>query len=236
MISVDDRVGSRELEKPLRALGCSTRLERLPYADFAFQSHDGLPIGIELKAIGDLLNCIESRRLTDHQLPGLLSYYSRVYLIVEGMYRPSSDGLLEIYRGSWSGAPSGRRWMYASVDNFLTSLEEEAGVKLRRTSTRAETAFCIKDLWGRWQKREHSAITTHTGVETPEIAIGPRPLLVHRWSKELPGIGVGKFGGVARHFGTARALALAGPEEWQGIKGVGEKTIAKIQEALDGLE
>lgn len=256
MIVIDDRIGSKEFEKPLRTLGAQVKVDRLEFADFAFEGKgpEGRPVsvGVERKDIGDLLQCMADHRFTDHQLPGLLAHYEVVYLIVEGAWRPSHEGTIEILRHGWGAPPSGRDWSYEAVINFLTSLEARAGIKVRRTTNKHETAFNLYALERWWNKgwEEHHSIEPFSGVDVFGNAFAvKKPSLLWQVASRLPGIGSGKVGAVAKRFGSVRDLVLATDKEWEEVKGsvrlknggtrpwsLTEKSIKKIQNALDGDE
>lgn len=113
MIEIDEREGASSskahLDIPtfLRARGVPHVVKRLPYGDAAFvgQGPEGrpVPVGIEIKAIGDLIQCMTDDRFVGHQLPGLRNTYEQTYLVIEGLYRPGADGVLEVPHGSRQG-------------------------------------------------------------------------------------------------------------------------------------
>ena len=77
MILIDSRIGSVEFEKQLpKDIAQVTQLE---YADFMFNglgpNNEIWSIGVERKAIGDLISCMFDNRFTGHQLPGLQNEY-----------------------------------------------------------------------------------------------------------------------------------------------------------------
>lgn len=151
MITIDSREGSRELlpffPPNLAVLG------RLQYADFAFlgkgPSDIPITIGIERKAFMDLINSMTTGRFSGHQLPGLLSHYQVVYLLIEGIWRfnPKS-GLLERRKGkSWTPLELGsRRFMAREVWGFLNTLIIRTNVHIIQTGTRRETAQVVAAL------------------------------------------------------------------------------------------
>lgn len=110
MIEIDDREGasSRQshLDIPtfLRARGVPHVVKHLPFGDAAFigQGPEGRPVsvGVEIKAVSDLIQCMVDDRFVGHQLPGLRNTYEQTYLVIEGPYRPGADGVLEVLDGS----------------------------------------------------------------------------------------------------------------------------------------
>src|SRR5574342_372474 len=164
MIIVDDR------EKGAMFVGCLPhglyQLGRLEYGDVSFVGNgpDDTPVlvGIERKSIGDLLNTITSGRFAGHQLPGLINSYNVVYLIVEGLYRPGPSGLLELrYGAGWAPNEMGRRWMYNEVECWVSTMEEKAGLRLRRAPGPPETAAIIQSLHQWWCSKEYEDHRAH---------------------------------------------------------------------------
>lgn len=242
MIYLDNRIGSGDLEIYFRQWHIPHQLTRLDYADVAFvgKGPDGVPfpVGIEIKKVGDVLNCITSGRFAGHQLPGLLEDYARVWLIVEGIYSADSDGLLVHRRGKKlvpiaSGA---RRFMYRDLDHWLTTMEVKVGIKIRRTASRPETARVCADLFAWWTHKEWGEHRAHLAFDDPppdHIAL-VRPNVVRRVAKELPGVGWTKSGAVAKKFPTVKAMCEATEENWMEIEGIGKTLAHKIVLALRG--
>lgn len=256
MISVDRRDGSSPHALTLRRLGAATQVEELPFGDFAFSTESGGPgdrpavIGVELKRLSDLLQCIGDSRYSGHQLPGMLELYDFSYLIVEGMWRPSESGSLEVYRhGQWRLVSHGRRtYTYKEVDSFLTTLavksrEFHGGpVMVRRTSTEYETAYSIYNLYRWWTGKSWSQHQSLTGLH---IATDPRLEQLNSDSRMLkrkrdrpehfmktvaiqqPKVGYGKLDEIVERFGSARIMANATEAEWAAVPGIGPK-IAKL--------
>ena len=225
VISIDRRAGSMEL-LPLFPKSAAI-LDDLPFGDFAFTGHgpDGREflIGIERKAVRDLMNSIRSGRLSGHQLVGMADLYNRIYLIVEGQWRPNPlDGSMEDqwrkeyvksgeqrFTGGWRTLRTGTiGYMYAEAGNYLTTLEE-AGVRVKRTGDERETVKVVMDLAQWWAKdyekhRGHLAMhATHTwngGGETGRLELLGRPPLAMRMAAELEGIGIERAREVAKMF------------------------------------
>jgi len=238
MLYLDARVGSGDLDEPLRRLGLDVEvIPRIDFADVAFFGHGPLgentvQIGIEIKKIRDLLNV---ERLSGHQLPGLLRQYDHVWLIVEGLWRPGDDGVLEIPRGrEWGPLELGsRRFMYKEADNYLTTLEVKGGLRVRRTTNRGETARTVAGLYGWWndkawlQHRSHLAL--HRAVDTAFLVPPPLRRCV---AAELPGLGMQKSEAVAGFFKNTFDMINADPKTWTEITGIGKTLAQRIHEAI----
>lgn len=156
MFRLDYRVGSKELQAPLTALGLPVCLTTLEFGDCAFGGYgpggDRLRIGVERKTLDDLLACLRSNRFAGHQLPGLLHTYDVVYLLLEGVYRPDPHtGVLQAFRrGTWVDAGWTRsRMMYTDFDGFLTTIEQRGQIQIARTSSDRETCYWLAGRY-RW--------------------------------------------------------------------------------------
>src|SRR6185436_13726160 len=106
MLRVDYRVGSVELVKYLKELGVPVEVANLAFGDMEFLGNgSGGPVGvgIERKTLGDFVSSVWTGRLHSHQIPGLVSRYHHVWIVLEGMWRPdSSTGILQVPMGkSW---------------------------------------------------------------------------------------------------------------------------------------
>src|SRR5437016_923212 len=129
ILLIDDRIGSRELLPHFKSFDVRTEVCHLESADAAFVGYgpDGpIYIGIERKVISDLVASIRSKRLSGHQLAGLIENYDVSILLVEGIYRPGANGELEtVTHWGWRPLYIGRQAvLYREVDNFITSMEE----------------------------------------------------------------------------------------------------------------
>lgn len=238
-ITLDDRVGSRHLIGPLQAHDLQVRLKRMDYGDIAFEGwrKDGVvKIGCELKNIGDLIQSLQSRRLVDRQLPGMAKAYDVRYLIVEGIWRPDRQGLIEFfYFGKWRNSRS--LITYSQVNRFLTTLELFGGVTVRRTSDVHETAHCIADLYHWWHKpwAKHKGYTGwhklpvfDTNAMRPD-AVRRR---LRRVADELPHVGWFRGVDVVRHFSSIEDMVNAPLKRWLKIPRFGVKMATDIRAAI----
>ena len=240
MLWLDRRIGSGELEQPLVRLGIPVEILTLDFADCAFLGHgpegeNTMQLGIEIKKIHDLVSSIETGRLSGHQLPGLLRQYDAAWLIVEGLWRPGDDGVLELFRrGRWTPLEHGRRrYMYREIDNYLSTLEIKAGMRIRRTSNTDETARVIADLYGWWHDKAWEKHRSHMALHQPaDMGMLVPPSLRRRVAAELPGVGHDRSGAVAGHFPNTLQMLMADVKEWQAIKGIGKTLATRIVDAI----
>lgn len=244
MILVDERTGSKEQLGGLRGLGIDAELGGRMDADFQFTGYgpdSTLLLGIERKTIQDLLNSMRDKRLAGQQLGRMIDSYDICYLVVEGIWRRGrGTGLVEIMNGQWRSSRGSHR--YAEVDRFLCSLEELAGLRLRRTADEEETCAAIADLYLWWQK-PYEAHTSTRVIYAPLPQIkqkGNRPkmfrheaTLLEKWIAMLPGVD-GRAIDLALHFKSPKDMALADVERWLEIKGLrmGRKTAEGIVAAI----
>ena len=237
MIFIDDRQGSKELAD----LVTDGILTHLKYGDAMFvgSGPDGdVDIGVERKTIGDLINSITTGRLSGHQLPGLLSHYYKVYLIVEGIHRAHpGDGELEVHVGSrWRNLDRGGRvFSYDAMWGYLSTLEVMTGVIVRSTDSIRATASMIESIYKWWQKewKSHKGhLQMHKGGIPTAIMKPGKPSLIRRIAAELPAIGWGRSLEVEKRFGSVEEMVNAGEEEWTEIEGIGKVTAHQVWESL----
>lgn len=234
MIRLDSRVGSVELERLFRPYGIRVEVTTLAFGDIDFYGngpHGLASIVIERKVIQDLVNSMQSRRLSGHQLPGMLENHDYCYLIVEGIWRPGEDGALETYNGSGWTRGYGKAIPYRAVDNYLSTLELQAGVIYRRTSGPHETVATVVDLYHYWSDKEWHEHRAHSQVYAPSdhtpdgrrrLSLAPRQVsIVEKVAMQLPGIdSIAR--GVAGHFLTVEDMVAADEKEWMTIPKIGE--------------
>jgi ERCC4-type nuclease len=240
MILLDRRIGSSDLYAPLRARGLPVELTTLDIGDACWlgrgRGDAPIPCGVEIKRVGDLLSSITSGRLSGYQLPKLVREYSHVWLVIEGRYRPGPDGLLETRQGLMWTPQGGQRQAltFSALEGYLTTLEVRAGLHLRRTFDRHETAAVIASLYQWWTGKAYEEHKAHVALRSPILDAGLiyKPSLKRRIAAELPGIGIEKSGAVATHFPTVRALVTAEPDEWLQIPGIGKILASRIVAAL----
>jgi len=249
VLMIDPRAGSKTLIAPLTRRKLPVESCKLDYGDVAFMGN--LPkrkvmVGIEYKTITDLLACLQTKRYVGHQLPGMLENYGRVYLLIEGDFRPSppqrdsAGGILQVrYHGfggwvSW-GAGRGRRWqrpmMFRDLMSFLASMEE-AGVRVWQTPNKDATVEYIVSRYTWWSKKweKHNSLKAiYDGdriYERDEVLQVRRAGFSRTVAAQLPGIGWKKSSRVIAAMPTMYHMATAAREEWEHVRGIG-KTLSK---------
>ena len=238
MVICDDRIGSKHYAAILGP--ARSTIARLEYGDACFTTANGVSVGVEVKTIGDAISCMFTGRLADHQIPGLRNSYDYVYLVVEGMWRPGREGLLETFRwfdtdknvkcGRWNEAVAGsQRLLYSAFESWLTTLEMEGGLRIRTTSSPNATAELLWQLYGWWQKSHHTSFR-----QMHEPSRLSRPTMIRRILALLPGVGWDRSAIYAQKFKSVRQMVDASLDDWYIEGQIAEHSALKIVKALNG--
>ncbi len=236
MITLDRRSGSFEL-LPHFPKG-SAQLGNLSYGDASFLGNgpDGpVFVGLERKHIRDLISSMDSGRLYNHQLPGLLSSYSYIYICVEGLWRHGKGGLIEVWsKKGWRTLYNGSRSYPSSyITRFLNRLMVRYGVMVFRTDNQAHTSATIYDLWAWWDKPWNRHKWHSDAYMQPHpVSLLQRPGIVQCMAAQLPLVGWGRSKAVADRFGTVEEMVEAPTEEWEKIPGIGPVIAEKVWRSL----
>jgi ERCC4-type nuclease len=242
MIKIDNRIGSAELRKFLA--GVPTELCRLDFGDFAFQGNGPgeMPylIGIERKRISDLVQSMDSGRLSGHQLVGLTNSYNVIYLLVEGIWKPREDGVIMLpSKGGWRAMEYGkRRYTYHEVTNFLNSLTVLCGLNIFQTQGAFMSGLWLKHLYAWWRKpySDHkSHLQFHQSIERQYAQLFVPPF-IQRVAKELKGIGWDKSKALALKFKSVEELLNADVKTLMEIEGIGKKLAKQVYNQLRGIQ
>lgn len=247
MITVDDRDGSKEFAK-LFPSTMNVSVSRLDYADFFFLGNgpegEYVSVGIERKAIKDLLNSMVTGRLSGHQLPGMVQQYDYVYVLVEGEWRfnPHSD-ILESKNGTWWNdvCLGPRRFMAKEVVGFLNTLVVKAGIQVLYSHSQRETVQVITALYHWWNTKQWESHVSHLSPSKTHKGNGGevmliKPPLVRRVAAELDGVGWGKSKNVAEKFQTVKEMVMASERDWRDIPGVGKILSKRVVEEINGVK
>lgn len=242
MILLDTAVGSKELLPYIRKRGVLCETTPLGFGDAAFEGkgpEGAISIGVERKALHDMLSCIEDSRYSAHQRVGMAKQYTKSFLIVEGEWRPhdSDGGLMEGFRGgtAWGPCrPGGQRVLYSKLYRYLISVAL-SGVIITYSRNMDHTAHNIVELFHYFQKRweDHTSMLATQMLNIPSL--NGKPPLIRRWAAELTGVGVKTSMDAQRLFRTPIKLATADEMDWLQIKGVGVPTAQKIVKEIHGL-
>lgn len=250
---IDDRTGSKDLLPYLKRLGVPADLGRLEFADLAFPGRGPqesvVMVGLEVKTIGDVVQCMTSGRFAAHQLPGLIANYEEPWLIIEGHWRPSADGSLEVRSGSdsrhyWFKLKTGRReWMWREVQGWVCTMMTLGGIRVWQTHDRNETARACASIYHWWVDKafeDHKSLQTFLdykgsmGSRKGQAAMLRAPSFARRIYKELPGVGWERSLLAEDAFSCVQDAVNADVSSWARIDGIGPKTAEKIVRALKG--
>jgi ERCC4-type nuclease len=170
----------------------------------------------------------------------MLDLYQVNYLLIEGSMRAGLGGQLEVLgaraqqRYGWIPPIQGSRPLtWNAVQSFLTTLEDEAGLRLRFPATRKETADTIAQLYFRWQKASHKSM--HQIHQLPAVH-AMKAGIVQRVAAQFGGVGVERARAAVRVFKTVKDMVLAGEKQWQGVEGVGKETAGKVWREIRGIK
>ena len=255
-ILCDDREDSL-LVQHLETFGLPLSVCRLDFGDLAIESCDGRLIGYERKRLSDLINSMQDRRLSGHQLRGMYSLYDRVELVVEGVWRPGEGGEIMVPNGrtgTWTTYYNHARTgiSFRQVDSYLYSQYELCGVPCWRTGSTMETAHLYASRWHWWQKeyvmhKSHDVLfTNNPSVQRRGSVVlnqGP-PNAVVVMAAQIPGIDA-KAWDVGKHFSSPEQMCLADEHEWRrvawtdrkgNVKHFGRDTAKDIVKWLRGIK
>lgn len=241
MILVANDTGSKELLPIIQRLGVPAELCELPFGDFAFEGNGPkgpIAVGVERKALHDMLHCIDDARYSAHQMPGMREMYQKSYLMVEGLWRPHDpEGwLMQFHPSSQKWAycnPGGRRVLYSKLRRYLFSVSL-SDVTVMFTRDQFQTAYDVVELFHYFSKswQNHTSLLEVQKLNIPNL--GGKPSLVRRWASDLEDIGVKYSLEAERMFKHPINLAQASEFEWMRIKGIGVRTAQKIVREIQG--
>ena len=240
MIVVDSAVGSKELAPIIRGLGVPCEVMPLSYGDAAFTGNgpDGeITIGIERKALHDMLSCIEDSRYSAHQRVGMKKMYQVSVLIIEGYWKPREDGLLMESRNGvdwWPCRPGGKPQMYSNLRRYLISIRY-SGVSVMFTRNLHHTAYDICEEYHYHQKKwdKHTSLREIQKLNIPQLS--GKPSLARKWADCIDGVGVVLGEAADRQF-RRKAIKLATAEESDWVAcGASPKKALDIVRQIHGI-
>ena len=218
-ITVDDREGSGKLAPLLAGRGLPVSLGRIPFGDISFvgsgMGGEPVTVGVEVKTVRDVLQCITNGRFAGYQLPGLVQSYQQVYLLIVGEVKACiGNGLLQVRgHGGWQDATVGsRRFMYKDLHTWLLTIQIKGGIGIVTCSNYNEAILWLSGLWGWWtvkgweEHKAHLALNTTMESQLRDRALLIQPSLVRRVAAQLPGVGFDKSGKIAERYGTVEEL------------------------------
>lgn len=248
MLSVDNRAGSAQMAPKLRKLGLEVELTQMAFGDVAFlgKAHRGDPVsvGLEIKSVDDCLACVTSGRYAGHQLPGLISSYDHIWLLIQGEWCMGRSGeLLQRREGRgggqyWADAGGGkRRWMWRDFEGWINSVTILGGTRVHRVATWDNGAEWIKCLYNWFQRENHKSTQVVYGSKEifADTALLVKPTLARRMAAQLPGVAEVRSAAVASRFKNLEMMVNASEKDWRTVDGLGAGTAKKVFNAIHGL-
>ena len=232
MIVVDDRTGSGHLAPLLIAAGVECEVRRLEFGDVAFSGHGPngpIFIGVEVKRPTDLISSLVSKRLTARQLPGMVKCYDECIIAVVGRTRPTPTGSISEWRGQWWEIPSSLSWK--QLEAMKMSIRYQMNVHFVDFPDEGQLVQWLvvaSQWWAREWVSHRSHIPTHVAF-APEHELVPArydPTHVSQVASLISGVGAELGRRIASRFSTVQAMANAGRESWDTIRGLGSKKAA----------
>jgi ERCC4-type nuclease len=245
---VDSRVGSKELVGVLEQAGLHTELTTLKAADFAFegQGPDGpCMVGVERKAIGDLVTSIRDKRI-NAQMAHMTEAYDFGWLVVEGTWGQDTEGKLVWKRGRGRSQRLPGGFTEDGLAKALLSLELKGmggRLRLRQTFSKQHTAVFVAALVHWWTDKPWAGHVSHLGSYEPEHYT--KLSLFRELVMKLPGIGLAASKALEDHYGGrltrlmnegVPALAEVPVHTPIGQRRLGMAKAARIVEALSTLK
>mgnify|MGYP001564620098 CR=1 FL=1 len=214
-----------------RPYDVDVQVTRLEFGDICWSGKGSTGpelIGVERKTIHDLVSSIRSKRLSGHQLPGLVRTYDWVYLLVEGGWRCGEKGEVQVWvRGGWVVLAVGSRpILYREVDHYLSTLQCVCGVQVERTFDERQTVAWLVSRYKWWTDKEWAQHRSHVQVYAPyEVNDGRHrgsfvrrtPSLAEKVAAQIPGLDRGALQ-VAKKFKTVERMVEAGVGEWAAVE------------------
>jgi len=248
-LALDPRTGSGDLLRGLELLKVPVVTEILDFGDARIigrgPGERPVLVGVEIKKLSDLLQCIKDERFTGHQLPGLRAAYEVPVLLVEsGMTAAGSRQLLAWNGRNLAEVPS--RWTFEAVEHFLFSMTYRAGLIVDHTLDRRGTAAWLAAQWSWWTDKAYDEHRSHLGLhaqvripadaDTLDLALmgrrERRRMLVARALAD--GVGYEKARALAEGFRSVRAMVNADARELETVEGIGRKLAARIVDEAAG--
>lgn len=226
VIIVDAAVGSRELVKPLQALGLPAELGHMPAGDVAFLGRGWkgaeTAIGVELKKISELVGSLQSGRLPLDQAPKLLKAFDHAWIVVEGIWRHEGHTLVEIghgrsrpIHGGLTGEELEKRMLTLELGMTVPG---ERYLRTRYVATRQDTLRFITSLYHWWTDQDQDQHKTHIGIYRPPTLIEISQF--RQTVATLPGIGVKRSKEVEQYFhGNLSKAFAAALQDWTTVLG-----------------
>lgn len=254
---VDPRIGSGDLVAPLRLLGIPAIKAdpQLEYGDVEMvgvgEGERPVLIGVEIKALGDLLSGIVSKRFvrprsdgSPGQLEGMRLRFEIPFLLIEGVVTAAPTRELRSLREikgkpgkfEWREVPGAweRPWTAEQVYSWIHSMQRQ-GMWPVFTADRRGTVAWLASLWHNWSRgpEEHKSHIAWPEELKAEHALAPELTPVMKVAHALvPGIGIEKARSIEEKFSGVEEMIAASPLTWQEIPGIGRTLAGRIVDTI----
>jgi ERCC4-type nuclease len=250
---IDPRKGSGELRHLFTSFSVPViDDEYLDCGDFCFDGRgidkngnpDIVMVGVERKALADLIQCMDDARFVGFQLPKMLDTYHFPFLLIEGIWKPDSEGYVEQLVPSRDGKVyfrqrvyRGRKTvLYSALCNHINTMMMKTRLRVIQTADKEATVDAIANLYKWFNDKEWDQHRSHLRDYDPANVLGIKSSLVRRVAIQLPGVGTERSATVDKAFKSVQALANSNEENWSCLEGIGKATAQKIIRALRGLK
>ena len=246
MIIVDPRKGSGELVRYFPNT-VEVITDHLDFGDFFLVGNGpegDVTVGIERKALGDFLTCMDDERFTGFQLENLLKTYNYTFVVIEGIYRPSFDGYIDICLPThdrfgnasndyykWRRLYRGKKApLYSQLEGHINTLRlkagrPNAGFMVVQTTDPFHTAQCITSLYN-WFSKSWADHRSHLGFFDPARIFHAESSFERRCFMQFEGVGYDRSGAIEAKFPGQREPEVVSPLEQ--IMAATEKDLATI--------
>lgn len=242
MMHVDSRVGSVDLLGPLTRFGVPCELSHLAFGDIAFVGrgmHDApVCIGVELKETQDLISSLQTKRFVGKQLRGLVETYDRAWLLTEGTWRDTPDGvLMTLTDFGWHSATSGNRQpvMTRDIEKQLLTITIRGGISHWHCQTRRDTVRFLSALYHWWTDKSMEDHRSHEAIyhPPPDHVQMVKPSQFVTTVSTFPHVGWEKSRAAEVAFGgSIRNAVNASATDWARVPGIGKRIANQVVEAV----
>jgi ERCC4-type nuclease len=175
--------------------------KRLYSADYWFWSSNYKKIGIERKAVNDLMNSLGER--LSQQLYKMIEHYDFSILLIEGSWKHVYASAISIQGMQY--------YQWSTIWNFLRTWQDR-GLTIELTTNEGHTIKRLGELYAYYQKDCHAGGLKRQTVGDPRLL-----------ALQCGGIGpkLGKL--LLDKFGSLRAIANAEPQDFSNVEKIGSK-------------
>lgn len=244
MLLVDYRDGSKELLKPLLAMGLPAEEATLEFGDVAFIGRGAggaqVDVGIEFKTLRECVGAMRTQRLEGHQAPGMRDTYDFRWLLVEGELLYRSNGLLLRRAGRGRLKPMPGSMSVGEFTKRLLTMHLCGGLNPWLVPTRKDTLKWLEAIYRTWTDEDLDKHKSHLGIyRAPKIVTDSD---FRTFVRGLPEVGRSAARAAEQQFRTIRRAMNATPHEWATLELVddkgkgrrlGEKAAQRIHDFLE---